>query len=142
GAFIDGPANGAGLLDRPLVPLDTNVDCADALLDLALLTGEDRYLAAAREAVDAFANAAERMGVEVAGYATVAARLTAPAAIEVGAPAGDDLHRAALRLADHETVVVPGADCAGARLVEGDDVVGTADTPATLEGLVTGTQVE
>ena len=142
GAFIDGPANGAGLLDRPLVPLDTNVDCADALLDLALLTGEDRYLAAAREAVDAFANAAERMGVEVAGYATVAARLTAPAAIEVGAPAGDDLHRAALRLADHETVVVPGADCAGARLVEGDDVVGTADTPATLEGLVTGTQAE
>jgi hypothetical protein len=79
------------------------------------------------------------MGVEVAGYAAVAARLLDPAAIEVGAPAGADLHRAALRLADHETVVVPDADCAGARVVEDGDVTGTADTPAALEALVTGT---
>jgi uncharacterized protein YyaL (SSP411 family) len=139
GAFLDGQPGGPGLLDRPLVPLDTNVDCADALLDLAVLTGEDRYREAARAAVDAFANAAERMGVEVAGYATVAARLLEPAAIEVGTPAGDDLHRAALRLADHETVVVPGVDCEGARLVEDGTVTGTADTPAALEGLLTGT---
>ena len=139
GAFLDGRPGGSGLLDRPLVALDTNVDCADALLDLALLTGEDHYREAARETVDAFANAAERMGVEVAGYATVAARLLEPVAIEVGAPAGDDLHRAALRLADHETVVVPGADCEGARVVEDGNVTGAADTPAALEGAVTGT---
>jgi uncharacterized protein YyaL (SSP411 family) len=138
GAFLDGPAGGAGLLDRALVPLDTNVDCADALLDLAALTGDDRYREAARDAVDAFADAAERMGVEVAGYATVASRLLDPVAIEVGAPAGSDLHRAALRLADHETVVVPGADATGARLVENGEVAGTADTPAELETLVTG----
>jgi hypothetical protein len=138
GAFRDGPAGGAGLLDRPLVPLDTNVDCADALLDLALLTGEDRYRAAARAAVDAFAGAAERMGVEVAGYAAVAARLLEPQAVEVGTPAGSDLHRAALRLADHETVVVPGADREGAALVRDGTVAGTAGTPAALETLLTG----
>jgi len=149
GAFTDGPAEGAGLLDRPLYPLDTTVDAADALLDLALLTGEDRYRAAAEDAVAAFGDAAERMGVEVAGYAAVAARLRSPTAIEVGAPAGSALHRAALRLADHESVVVPGADAdergrsrdapaAGvARLVREGAVVGSATDPPGLEELVT-----
>jgi len=139
GAFLDGPTGGAGLLERPLYPLDTSVEMAEALLDLAALTGEDRYRGLAREAVAAFGDAANRMGVEVAGYASAAARVLDPRAIEVGTPAGTDLHRAALRLADHETVVVPDADGPGgqARVVADGTVTGTADSPATLEALVT-----
>jgi uncharacterized protein YyaL (SSP411 family) len=138
GAFCDGPVGGPGLLDSPLYPLDTTVEFADELLTLSLLTGEDRYRTTAREAVDAYGGAAERMGVEVAHYAATAARLLVPQAIEVGTPAGTDLHRAALRLADHDTVVVPDADCEGARLVVDGTVEGNADTPAGLEAVVTG----
>jgi uncharacterized protein YyaL (SSP411 family) len=139
GAFRDGPADGPGLLDRPLYPLDTSVEMADALLDLAVLAGEDRYRERARDAIAAFGNAADRMGVEVAGYATAAARDLDLRAVEVGTPAGSDLHRAALRLADHETVVVPDADCPDGevRLVAGGTAEGTADSPATLEDLLT-----
>ncbi len=140
GAFRDGPAEGAGLLSRPQYPLDATVELADALLDLAALAGEDAYRDVAREAVAAFAGAADRMGVEVAAYATVASRLLEPAAVFVGAPAGSDLHRAALRLADHESVVVPDApdlDGAAERRVDGE-VTGTADSPAELESLLTG----
>lgn len=150
GAFLDAPPGGPGLLDEPLYPLDTAVECADVLLDLALLTGDPQYEAAAREAVAAFAGAGERMGVEVAHFGTVAARIQRPAAIEVAAPAGSDLHRAALRLADHETVVVPDAagsdrtpladetlEAGMARVVHDDEIVGTADSPAGLEGVLT-----
>jgi hypothetical protein len=138
GAFLDGPTGGPGLLDRPLVPLDTNVECASALLDLAALTGVDRYRVAARDALDAFGAAAERMGVEVAGYATAAARALSPTRVEVGEPAGSDLHRAALRLADHESVVVPDADCSGARVLADGAVTAEADSPAGLEAALTG----
>ena len=153
GAFRDGPAGGSGLLDSPLYPLDTTVECADALLDLALLTGVERYREAARAGIEAFAGASDRMGVEVAQYATVAARLQDPQAIEVGTPAGSDLHRAALRLADHEAVVVPAAGeretgrsiaddgttvaDGEARLVADGAVEGRADSPSALEGLLT-----
>ncbi|NHN59878.1 MULTISPECIES: thioredoxin domain-containing protein [Halorussus] len=114
GAFVDGPREGPGLLDRPLRPLDHNAELADALTDLALLTGEDRYREAAEGAVAAFADAADRFGVQVASYATAAARLCRdPLLVEVADEAGSDLHRAALRVADHEKVVVPG--------VEGDE---------------------
>ena len=110
-ALRDGPASGPGMLDRPLRPIDGAVEFADALLDLAALTGEDAYRARARTAVGAFAGATERMGVQVAGYGSVAARLTGePLVIDVNAPAGSDLHRAALRVADHEAVVVPDSD--------------------------------
>jgi len=161
GAFRDGPAEGAGLLDRPLYPLDTTAECADALLDLALLSGEQRYRTAARRAIEAFAGAADRLGVEVAHYATVAARLQAPRRIEVGTGPGSDLHRAALRLADHETVVAPlvadGHDTTAsaghdpdrgttgdtpargeARVVTDGTEKGRADSPAGLEALLTG----
>ncbi len=138
GAFRDGPESEVALLDHPLYPLDTTIDLADAMLDLALLTGEDRYHDITEDAVAAYGAAGERMGVEVAHFATVAARLQSPEAIEVGEPAGSDLHRAALRLADHESVVVPGADCEGARHRVDGEVVGTADTPETLEELLTG----
>jgi uncharacterized protein YyaL (SSP411 family) len=138
GAFLDGPRGDAGLLNRPLVPLDTNAECADALLDLAALTGEPRYRRAARRALDAFADATDRMGVEVAGYAAAVTRARNPRRVEVGTPAGDDLHRAALRLTDHETVVVPDADCAGARLLVDGTVAGEAASPAALEALLTG----
>jgi len=141
GAFRDGPAGGSGLLDRDLYPLDTGVECADALLDIAALTGAERYRAAARDAMSAFAGAADRMGVEVAHYATVAARLREPRAVEIGTGAGSDLHRAALRLADHETVVVPGADervpSGRARVVTDGREQGRAGSPAELEELLT-----
>jgi hypothetical protein len=139
GAFRDGPTAGAGLLDRPLYPLDTSVEMADALLTLSLLTGEDVYREAARDAVAAFGAAAERMGVEVAHFASTAARLLNPQAVEVGTPAGSDLHRAALRLADHETVVVPDADDVAdeARVITDGDVEGAANSPAALESLLT-----
>lgn len=75
GAFRDGSASGPGLLDRPLKPLDGNAEMAVALCDLADLTGEDRYAAAAREAIGAFAGARDRLGVEIGQYATAAGRV-------------------------------------------------------------------
>jgi len=141
GAFRDGPVAGEGLLDRPLYPLDTNVDMADALVDLWLLTDDDRYREAAHAALAAFANATDRMGVEVATYASAVARLRDPRAVAVGADAGSDLHRAALRLVDHETVVSPDDDRAqnGEAVVLDDDTVdGRAETPEALETLLTG----
>ena len=144
GAFHDGPADGPGLLDEPLYPLDTTAEFADALLDVAALTGEGRYREAARAAIESFAGAADRMGVEVAHYATVTARLRNPRRVEVGAPAGSDLHRAALRLVDHETVVVPDAtDSHGvadgtARVVADGETEGRATAPAELETVLTG----
>lgn len=146
-AFRDGPTEGAGLLGETLYPLDTAVEFADALCDLALLTGDRRYREAAHGALAAFAGAADRMGVEVAGYATATARVREPQVVAVDTPAGTDLHRAALRLADHETVVAPRpaptanrrgtADGAARLVVDGDDR-GGADTPAELEALLTG----
>jgi hypothetical protein len=102
------------------------------------------------------------MGVEVAGYATVAARLREPRCIQVGTDPGTDLHRAALRLADHETVVAPlvagdhetavaaahapghgaGEELAPgqARVVTDGVEEGCAGSPAALETLLTGTE--
>ncbi|WP_135304280.1 DUF255 domain-containing protein [Haloarcula amylovorans] len=139
GAFRDGPDTGAGLCGRSLHPLDATVELADALVDLSALTGEDRYREVATEAVESFAGAAERMGVEVAGYAGVAARLLDPQRLVVGTEAGTDLHRAALRLADHETTVVPDPDGDGtACRYEGDAVTAEASAPADLEAALTG----
>jgi len=140
GAFRDVAIDGPALLDRPLYPLDTNAELADALVDCWLLFDDDRYRAAAADALAAFADATDRMGVELAIYATAVARLRDPRVVAVGAPAGSDLHRAALRLADHETVVAPADD----RATDGEAVViadgareGSADSPATLESLLT-----
>jgi len=139
GAFRDGPGEGVALTARPLYPLDTNVELADALLDLAALTGEERYRETAHDAVAAFAGAADRMGVEVAGYAAVAARLQSPRTFRVGTPAGTDLHRAALRIADHEAVVVPDADVPDgeAHVYTDGEREGTADSPDALAALAT-----
>jgi uncharacterized protein YyaL (SSP411 family) len=147
GSFRDGPASGEGLLDRPLRPLDGNVEMAAALLDLAVLTGEDRYRSVARETVEAFAGAWDRFGPQVAGYGAAASRLLeGDLVIRVAAPAGSDLHRAALRVGDHDKVVVPDAMTgevpdAAAVVVAG---AGTADervsdpatTPPELEARV------
>jgi uncharacterized protein YyaL (SSP411 family) len=141
GAFRDGPTEGEGLLDRPLYPLDTNVDVADALVDLWLLTDDDRSREAARAALAAFANATDRMGVEVATYASAVARLRDPRVVAVGTDAGSDLHRAALRLVDHETVVSPAdnrAEDGEAVVLEDGAAVDHADTPETLETMLTG----
>ena len=141
GALCDGPGGGAGLCAEPLYPLDTGVECADALFELGVLTGEKRYRQAAAAVVAAFAGATDRMGVELAQYASVAARLDQTRVLAVGAPAGSDLHRAALRLADHEAVVVPDsgrADSGRVRLVVDGDRQGSADSPAELEELLTG----
>ncbi len=74
-SFLDGPASGVGLLERPLRPLDSNVAFADALVDLAVLTGEDRYRTVARETLESFAGASDRFGVQIARYATAVSRL-------------------------------------------------------------------
>ncbi|QRV16567.1 thioredoxin domain-containing protein [Haloterrigena salifodinae] len=135
-SFLDGPASGAGLLERPLRPLDTNVAFADALLELAVLADEERYREVARETLEAFAGASDRFGVQMARYATTVSRLLeGPLVIRVAADPGTDLHRAALRMADHEKVVVPATDDleAGlARVERGDQRSDTAETPAEL----------
>jgi Highly conserved protein containing a thioredoxin domain len=134
GAFRDGPATGEGLCDRPLRPIDTGTELAAGLLDLAAITGDQRYRDAATDAIEAFAGAWDRLGVQVAHYGSVAARLTGgDLVIDVGGPAGSDLHRAALRIADHEAVVVPDADGieAGTARVRGSDR-SPATTPEKL----------
>ncbi|GAB3668185.1 DUF255 domain-containing protein [Halopiger thermotolerans] len=144
-SFVDGPAEGVGLLDRPLRPLDANVAFADALIDLAELvagTAEDddadadRYREYARETLEAFAGASDRFGVQIARYATAVSRLLeGPLAIRVAAEPGSDLHRAALRMADHEKVVVPDAttlEAGTARVERGDRVSDPAETPDEL----------
>jgi uncharacterized protein YyaL (SSP411 family) len=107
GSFRDGVPSGPGLLDRPLYPLGTNAEMADALLDLEALTGEQEYGEAATDALATFAGAYDRMGVEAAGYAAACARAHYDPLVVRTPPAGTDLHRAALRIADHEKVVVP-----------------------------------
>jgi len=140
GAFRDGPAVDVGFLDRPLYPIDDNAVAAHALCDLAELTGETAYRRAARDAIRAFAGAADRMGVQVADYAAAAARVVdRPLAIRIGTPPGSDLHRAALRIADHEKVVVPDASDVeeGAAVVRRSDVLlGPARDPKSLVSLV------
>ena len=134
GAFRDGPARGEGLCDRPLYPIDSSVAFADGLLDLAAITGDERYREVATDAIEAFAGAWDRIGIQVAGYGSVAARLiNGDLVVEVGDPAGSDLHRAALRVADHETVVVPDAEGvdAGEATVRGSDAPPATD-PETL----------
>ncbi len=146
GSFVDGPRSGAGLLDRPFRPLDGNVEMATALLDLAALTGEDRYRTVARETAESFAGAAERLGVQVAGYGSLVGRLRrGTTVVAVGDTPGSDLHRAAWRVADHEKVVAPNAHLDGvpaprdvaqgsAVVVAGDEVSAPAETP---DGLMT-----
>ncbi|SEQ91834.1 DUF255 domain-containing protein [Natrinema salaciae] len=135
-SFLDGPAAGVGLLDRSLRPLDSNVAFADALIELAVLTGDDRYREFARETLEAFAGASDRFGVQIARYATAVSRLLEGSlVIRVAAAPGADLHRAALRLADHEKIVVPDADAlepGTARAEQGDRVSAIAETPAEL----------
>ncbi|WP_266078660.1 DUF255 domain-containing protein [Haladaptatus caseinilyticus] len=140
GAFVDGPIEGPGLLDRPLRPVDGNAALADALVDLSVLTDDPRYEETAAEALGAFAGAADRIGVQVAGYGTAASRVCRqPLTIVVATPSGSDLHRAALRIADHEKVVVPNADGefedGHAYLVAEDTVSDPASTPAELNEL-------
>jgi len=48
---------------------------ATALLDLAALTGEERYETVARETAESFAGATERLSVQVAEYGSLAGRL-------------------------------------------------------------------
>ena len=132
-AFRDGPANGDGLCGHPMRPIDTGMEFAEGLLNLAAITGENRYREAAADAVEAFAGAWDRIGVQVATYGSVAARLTGgDLVIDVGEPAGSDLHRAALRIADHESVVIPDSDRveSGTARARGSDT--TATTPEEL----------
>ncbi|WP_049926089.1 DUF255 domain-containing protein [Halopiger goleimassiliensis] len=135
-SFLDGPAEGPGLLDRTLRPLDANVAFADAALDLAELTGDDEYRASARETLEAFAGASERFGVQIARYATAVSRLLeGPLVIRVGGDPGTELHRAAWRLADHEKVVVPAAEDlepGTARIERGEHVSAVVETPEQL----------
>ncbi|ARS91839.1 DUF255 domain-containing protein [Natrarchaeobaculum aegyptiacum] len=136
GSFLDGPAAGAGLLERQLRPLDSNVAFADGLLELAILTGDEAHRTHAREALESFAGASDRFGPQVARYATTVSRLLeGPLVIRVGDEPGTELHRAALRMADHEKVVVPEAvelEAGTARVELGDHASATAETPDEL----------
>ena len=126
GAFCDGLARGEGLCDRPLYPIDTAVEFADALFELSILTDNSAYHKRAVEAMEAFAGAWDRIGVQVAGYGSVAARLLGdPLVIDVGGPAGSELHRVACRVADHERIIIPNA--AGLEVDEAS--VRTSDEP-------------
>ncbi|WP_435183278.1 DUF255 domain-containing protein [Halobellus sp. EA9] len=151
GAFRDGPEVDVGLLDEPLRPLDGGVEMAEALLDLSVLcratdadadgggdadrrTASD-YRDAAHAGIAAFAGAWDRIGIQVAGYGSVAARLTrSDLVVAVGDEAGSDLHRAALRVSDHEAVVVPAAPAvdAGTATVRVGDDARDATTPDEL----------
>jgi uncharacterized protein YyaL (SSP411 family) len=110
-------------------------------LDLGILAEDDAYREIARDAIGAFAGAWDRIGVHAAGYGSVAARLCRePLVVAVAAEPGSDLHRAALRIADHEKLVVPNADDRGfepgtASLVVDDDVY-PAETPDELMEIV------
>ncbi len=136
GSFLDGPATGAGLCDRPLRPLDSNVAIADGLLELAVLADDDRYRQYARETLESFAGASDRFGVQIAQYGTAVARLLdGPLVIRVADEPGCDLHRAGLRLADHEKIVVPNAtdiDAGTARVERGEHRSPPAETPEQL----------
>ncbi len=144
GSFVDGPRSGPGLLDRPFRPLDGNVEMATALLDLAALTGADRYREVARETAASFAGATERLGVQVAGYGSLVGRLLrGTTVVAVGEAPGSDLHRAAWRVADHEKVVAPNAHeeaaaaprsvpAGSAVVIDGDAVSEPAETPDEL----------
>jgi hypothetical protein len=142
GSFIDGPLEGEAMLNRPLRPLDGNAAMANALIDLAALTGDEAYREVAAETVGAFAGASHRVGVQVAEYGTAASRVVRePLVVEVADEAGSDLHRAALRVADHEKVVVPSAEESvapalepGTARVVGAD--GVASDPEALMDLV------
>jgi len=151
GSFVDGPRSGAGLLDRPFRPLDGNVEMATALLDLAALTGEERYETVARETAGSFAGATERLSVQVAGYGSLAGRLLrGTTVVAVGDEPGSDLHRAAWRVADHEKVVVPNAHredapsprsvpAGSAVVIAGEAVSEPAETPDELMARVSET---
>jgi len=141
-SFLDGSQDGPGLLSRPLRPLGTNVEIADALYELAVLTGEDRYHEIARETLAAFAGAADRMGVEVAGYATATARVLSGTEIGVATPAGGDLHRAALEAPAHEAVVIPDADGeSGTARITAEGESSVVSAPAELREHVAGESV-
>lgn len=143
GALRDGPSDGVGLLDRPLYPIDDNALVADALVDLHHLTGDASHRETALELLGAFAGAADRMGVQVAGYARTASRaLAAPLVIAVADAPWSDLHRAALRMADHEKCVVPNADGepGTAWLATDPDVV--VSSPGALVDLVSNRPVD
>ncbi|MFW5958909.1 MAG: DUF255 domain-containing protein [Natronomonas sp.] len=135
GAFVDGDTTGEGLLDRPLRPLETNAEMATALLDLWALTGDEHYRRIAGEALAAFAGAADRIGIEAAGYATACARAHYDPLIVRTPPAGSDLHRVALRIADHEKVVVP-EERDDALVIRSGTERGPFDSPdALIEGV-------
>lgn len=138
GSFLDGPTAGPALLDRPLQPLDTTVELADALIDLAVLTGDATYRTAARTALEAFAGAHDRMGCEVAGYASAVDRiLNPPLVIEINDEPGSDLHRAALRIADHEKIINLTDEYEGTAVVcTENERSDPATTPEALVSLV------
>lgn len=108
GAVLDGPLRKVGLLERPLYPIDLAAELADALFELAHLSDKPRFRTAAREALAAHAGAFDRFGVQLAHYAAVSSRLQRPSlTVDIGSGPNSRLHRAALRIADHEVIVDP-----------------------------------
>lgn len=135
GPLLDAVPDGPALLARPLRPLDHNAVAADSLVTLAELTDESAYREAARSIVTGFAGAADRIGVQAARYGTATARaVSRPLTISVATEPNTSLHRAALRVADHEAVVRPAADGepGTAWVRRGEHVGDPVRTPAAL----------
>lgn len=131
--FLDGPLTGPGLLDRPFYSIDATAAFANALIDLHAFTGASRYHDAAKHAVAAFAGAHDRINPSTAEYATAESRLTDYPRIDVHTPIGSELHRTALRVPDHEKIVVPHPnDCRDTVTVRmnGDQI--ETSSPASL----------
>lgn len=140
GSFIDGPTDGPALLDKPLQPLDTTAELADALIDLAVLTENSKYREIARTALESFAGAHDRMGVEVARYASAVARIVnTPLVIEVDDEPRSELHRAALRIADHEKIINITDELNGtATVITDNERSDPVTTPDSLVSLIEG----
>jgi uncharacterized protein YyaL (SSP411 family) len=117
GIFYDAPDDGEHLIFRPVDPADNATPsgtfaAADALLSYAALTGDVRYLDAARAALTALGPIAERFPRAAgSGLSVATALLTGPVEIAVSGPLDDPRTRDLLRTALH--VSPPGAVLAG-----------------------------
>jgi uncharacterized protein YyaL (SSP411 family) len=128
GTFYDSPDDGERLIFRPADPTDNATPsgtfaAADALLSYAALTGSQRHLDAAREALTSLGPIAERFPRHGgSGLSAATALLTGPAEIAVYGPLDDprtvDLMRTAL-LASPPGAVIAGGQVAYVPLLEG-----------------------
>ncbi|MEK7863330.1 MAG: hypothetical protein AAB295_08715, partial [Chloroflexota bacterium] len=111
GGFYDTPGgDGLGRLARRERPIEDNAAAADALLRLAVLSGEEEWREVALRTLRSFVMEYRRWGQLAASYANVVARaLREPVSVVVvgrmGDPAAEALRRAARAANDPDVVV-------------------------------------